>query len=478
VSNWWQSLLTRARQSDDHEAQVRARVESHEVSIDAIERARDFYDDVLTWLDDRVARELDEEVGRNWRADEAALPDHDIEVPLRDPEAVETDELTEWATENGYTGTLWRTLPKVGAAVEDTMDQLGIARQPVCAAVGAIMARWWEADHATKLREIELEHSPTDDQRVEGWQRQYTAGLVLFDCMPTESLRGIFDELGGGILMSATLSPLSVFTEVAGLSALRSGGENHDARPVETRSYPLRFPEENRASWIVDAPPFTAHNRGDPTQEQEEWTPTRDEYAQVLRSVARSPGNVLLALPNYREAAWAGEYLTDVVDKPVLVDSSTSNAETESLKQRFFEGEGKVMVTSTRGTLTEGVDYDGEKLSTAAVIGIPLVNVGSPRVRAVRRAYGDAFGEDNAFEYALTVPAVRRARQAIGRVIRGTEEVGVRILADRRYTPDARRSVQHLLSPAEREEFRRMTPPFLADQIDRFWDRSRATPDN
>jgi DNA excision repair protein ERCC-2 len=158
------------------------------------------------------------------------------------------------------------------------------------------------------------------------------------------------------------------------------------------------------------------------------------------------------------------------------VDASSANAETERLKQRFFDGEGKVLVTSTRGTLTEGIDYDGAKLSTAAVVGIPLVNVGSPRVRAVRRAYGDAFGEEKAFEYALTVPAVRRARQAIGRVIRGTDEVGVRVLADARYTPDARHSVAHLLAPDEREEFTRMTPPFLADQIDRFW-TGRSGPD-
>ena len=467
-------LLQRARQTDDHHAQVEARLTSHEVNLDAVEQASDFYDDVIRWLDDRVERALDEEAGRDWRANPDSLPEHDIEIPLRDPETVETDELTEWATDRDYTGSLWRTLPKVGAAVEDTMDQLGIARQPVCAAVGVVMSRWWERDHATKLREIELEHSPTEDQRVEGWQREYTAGLVLFDCMPREALREIFDALGGGMLMSATLSPLSVFTQVAGLDGLRTGeGADDDTqdpgRPVESRSYPLRFPESNRASWIVDASPYTARNRGDPTQNETEWTKTRDEYAHVLRTVARSPGNVLIAMPNYREAAWAGEYLQDVVDKPVLVDESTGNEATEALKQRFFDGEGKVIVTSTRGTLTEGVDYDGAKLSTAAVIGIPLVNVGSPRVRAVRRAYGDAFGEDKAFEYALTVPAVRRARQAIGRVIRGTDEVGVRVLAGRRFSEGVRHSVHGFLSPAEQEEFVRMTPDFLSGKIERFW---------
>jgi DNA excision repair protein ERCC-2 len=283
--------------------------------------------------------------------------------------------------------------------------------------------------------------------------------------------------------MSATLSPLDVFTEVSGLESLREGGKapasegtgddpGDDGRPVVAKSYPLRFPEENRASWLVDAEPFTARNRGDPGEMDpvgEAWNPTRDEYAHVLRAMARSPGNVLVAMPNYREATWAGAYLDETVDKEVLVDESSSNEATEELKQRFFRGPGKILVTSTRGTLTEGVDYDGEKLAAALVVGVPLVNVGSPRVRAVRRAYADEFGEDNAFEYALTVPAVRRARQAIGRVIRGTEECGVRALADRRYTAGTRHSVHEYLSPAEQSEFTRLTAEFLERQRDAFW---------
>jgi DNA excision repair protein ERCC-2 len=200
-----------------------------------------------------------------------------------------------------------------------------------------------------------------------------------------------------------------------------------------------------------------------------EWNRTRDEYAHALRALARSPGNVLVAMPNYREAAWAGVYLDDAVDKPVLVDESSSNEATDRRKADFFAGEGKVLVTSARGTLTEGVDYDGAKLSTCAVVGVPLVNVGSPRVRAVKRAYSEAFGEDQAFEYALTVPAVRRARQAIGRVIRGTDEVGVRAFVGRRYCPGARHSVYEYLPEGEREEFTRLTPDFLADQLERFW---------
>jgi DNA excision repair protein ERCC-2 len=65
---------------------------------------------------------------------------------------------------------------------------------------------------------------------------------------------------------------------------------------------------------------------------------------------------------------------------------------------------------------------------------------------------------------------VRRARQAIGRVVRGPEEVGVRVLVGRRYVPDVRHSVHDTLSPAEQAEFVRMSPEFLEPQFRSFWD--------
>ena len=471
-------LLQRADQSVEHKQQVKEVLSARDVPIEAVERAREFYDRLLDWLDERVRDHLDREV-EGWRADPDRLPERDQEVPLRDPDTVETDDLTEWAMAEGFDGSLWRSLAKIGVSVEDAIDELGLPRSPVTGAVGAILNDWWTQDHASYLREIELEHSPAEERVVgTAYETAYTPGLLLYNCMPATAVRDILDGLGGGVLMSATLEPLDVFTHVAGLRRLEENGNpdgndrEGDGRLVREATYDLPFPEENRASYLVDVRPFTARNRGDPAVMEplgEEWNPTRDEYAHALRALARSPGNVLVAMPNYAEAQWAGAYLQEHVEKPVLVDESSSNEVTEQLKRKFFRGDGRVLVTSARGTLTEGVDYDGAKLSTCAVVGVPLVNIGSPRVRAVQRAYGDAFGEDSAFEYALTVPAVRRARQAIGRVIRGTDEVGVRAFVGRRYCPGARHSVFPYLSPDEQSEFRRMTPEFLADQLDSFW---------
>jgi DNA excision repair protein ERCC-2 len=226
------TVVSRARESDDHETRVRDVLAAREVPLEAVQRAREFFDDLLDWLDDRVGRALDAEFGRGWRHGEFdAHPERTVEVPLRDPDTVERDDLTEWAEAAGYAGDCWRSLAQVGAGVEDVIDQLGLARQPVATAVGVVMSHWWTRDHATYLREIELEYASADPRHVdEPWEAHYTAGLVLFECMPGDALREVFETLGGGVLMSATLEPLDVFAEVAGLEALRDGG-----RPVVAR---------------------------------------------------------------------------------------------------------------------------------------------------------------------------------------------------------------------------------------------------
>jgi len=294
----------------------------------------------------------------------------------------------------------------------------------------------------------------------------------MYNCIPAEQVSEILGAFGGGVLMSATLEPLDVFEAVSGLASLAdgttatAGDEQPTPRRVDRRGYDLQFPEANRDSWIVDVEPFTARNRGDPGGPD---NAIRDRYAYVAREIARSHGNILLCYPNYAEAAWAAGRLREEIDKPVYLDESSSHETTHALREGFVDDDHAVLVTSTRGTLTEGVDYEGDELHTCAVFGIPLVNIASPRVQAVRNAYADRFGEGNAFEYALSVPAVRQVRQAIGRVLRGPKERGVRLLVGERYLPDRPRSVAPLLSDQERAEFRRLTPEYLGGQFEAFW---------
>ena len=443
---------------------VRGELAETDLDIEDVRAVRDFVRDLREEVSRRVEGYLDRE-HRGWRANLADLPD--AEIPLRDPETPQEDELTEWAERAGYGPNFWTTAESVGATAQRILnEQADEEKQRACATTGRVLSAWQTRDHTRYFREIDLERTWDDAEPPETWRRAYNARLSIQNCVPSDVLADHLSSFGGGVLMSATLEPIDVFAEVTGLDALEREG-----RPVETRTYGLHFPEENRESFAVAAPKFTYQNRG-PTPEPGRIEPadggneTRRVYVDAVSEVASVEGNALVGMPNYAEAAWMASALESVLDKPVLLDESSADDATEALKDDFFAGEGKVLVTSLRGTLTEGVDYEGDRLQAAVVCGVPLVNTASPRTKAVQRAYDDAFG--NGFEYALTVPAVRKARQAVGRVIRGVDEVGVRVLVDERFARESWNSVRGFIPEVEREEFQPVSPDMLDLAMDRF----------
>ncbi|WP_049924231.1 ATP-dependent DNA helicase [Halopiger djelfimassiliensis] len=433
---------------------VRAELDDSDVTYDELNRTLEFIGDLRSELDRRITAHLDRK-HRGWQSN---LPDlEDDEIPLRDPGEPGEDELTEWAREAGYGDADWVRAESVGAVVARILNEAEDEdRTRAAPAVGRVLGEWYRRGHTDYFREIELERTWNDTEPGDSWRRAYTARLALHNCVPSDAIGERLGTFGGGILMSATLEPMDAFTEVTGLQYLE---REHD-RPVVKRRYGLHFPEEHRESFAVAAPKFTYDNRGRPGEEN----PTRTHYTDAITKVARLPGNVLVGMPSYSEAEWLAGVLEDRVSKPVLLDASSDDEATESLKSEFFAGDGKVLVTSLRGTLTEGVDYSGDRLSAAVVCGVPIVNTSSPRTTAVRRAYDDEFGDG--FTYALTIPAVRKARQAIGRVIRSPEDVGVRVLLDERYARDSWDSVRPYLP--DDGEFQPVSPDMLEVGLERF----------
>ncbi len=437
---------------------VRAELGESDVSIEDLERTLALLEGLREEVDRRVRAHL-ERSRPDWRSDLAAL--EDAELPLREPTEPAVDELSEWAREAGYGDAVWLRAESVGAVVARILDEAeDEERTRATPAVGRLLGEWHRRGHTDHFREIELERTWDDREPGDSWRRAYTARLALHNCVPSDAIGSRLSAFGGGILMSATLAPIEAFAEVTGLEYL----EREEGRPVVERRYGLCFPAENRESFAVAAPKFTYGKRGPPGSESR----TRRAHADAIVAVARLPGNVLVGMPSYAEAEWAAEAIRERLgSKPVLLDASSGDDVTESLKTEFFEGEGKVLVTSLRGTLTEGVDYSGDRLSAAVVCGVPIVNTASPKTNAVRRAYEEAFGDG--FTYALSVPAVRKARQAVGRVIRGPEDVGVRVLLDERYARESWDSVRSLLP--DREEFQPVSPDMLELGLERFRDR-------
>ncbi|WP_257627507.1 ATP-dependent DNA helicase [Haloplanus salinarum] len=439
---------------------VRGELEESDVSLAELKATRSFVRDLREELDRRVRAHLDRE-RPGWRASMRDLPDD--EIPLRDPERPGPDAFTEWA-DGTYGDDVWVRAEAVGAVVARVLNELEEAdRERAAPTVGRVLGAWYRADHTRFFRSVDLSRTWNETEPGDSWRRAYNARLSLHNCVPGDAIAERLNDFGGGVLMSATLEPLDVFRTVTGLDRLAD-----DGRPVVERTYGLDFPSENRESFAVDAPAYTYENRGAVGDDTE----TRRVYVDAVAEVAGRGGNVLVGMPNYAEAEWMAGRLDERLDSPVLLDESSDDGATEKLKADFFDGGGKTLVTSLRGTLTEGVDYRGDRLHAAVVCGVPLVDTTRPRTKAVVTAYDRAFGGDkegrDGFETALTVPAVRKARQAIGRVIRGPAERGVRVLVDERYARDRWNGVRDYLPAWERAEFQPVSPDMLSLGLDRF----------
>ena len=267
----------------------------------------------------------------------------------------------------------------------------------------------------------------------------------LFSCLPRRVTGTLFEEVSATVLMSATLQPFEVTEDVLGLE------------DAVTMAYGLQFPEDRRRTYAVETPALFSSERDDPEVQE-------TVAATVADAVRFTPGNTLAFFPNYAEAMRYADRVESRVDATVYADEP--GVAVEDLRQEFVADDHAVLCTSMWGTLAEGVSFDGDAAHTVLVVGVPYPHL-DDRAEAVQEAYEAAFeGTDTGWRYAVEIPTIRKTRQALGRVIRSPEDVGVRALLDRRYSKRAKSdlgkySVNPTFPPEERDELLDIAPDKL-----------------
>jgi DNA excision repair protein ERCC-2 len=116
------------------------------------------------------------------------------------------------------------------------------------------------------------------------------------------------------------------------------------------------------------------------------------------------------------------------------------------------------------GVLSEGVDYPGSMAIGAFVIGPPLPNFDLERER-MREYYEKQYSAG--FDYAYTYPAMAKAVQAAGRVIRSETDQGIIVLMDNRFIQSnyAKSMPQDWFDESPRE----LVSQSILDDVSRFW---------
>jgi DNA excision repair protein ERCC-2 len=239
--------------------------------------------------------------------------------------------------------------------------------------------------------------------------------LELCNCTPITVTRELLAGPYAVVLMSATLQPFNKVIEILGISGT-----------VESIAFSTPYPAERRKTFVIDEGPLFFSNRDDPDIEK--------RLAKLFQDIIdASPGNVLFFFQTHKEAQrYSGLIRTDI---PVLVPKVGESP--EAIKQKFFQigrdGQKSVLMAYLWGSLTEGVDYKDDRCRTVVIVGVGLQNYREDRMKAVINAY-DHLYNGNGMEYAISEAAVKKIRQACGRVIRSPTDYGITILVDRRFT--------------------------------------------
>jgi DNA excision repair protein ERCC-2 len=218
------------------------------------------------------------------------------------------------------------------------------------------------------------------------------------------------------VLISGTLSPVESFRR------LYFGDEK-----VVTLTLPNAFPRNRRL--IVGAKDVTT------LYSMRDKAGNIQKIDRYIEEFARLPGNLAVYFPSYQVlSSFADRCAGGMRGKEVIVeprDSADASAALRAFLRLPGQGKAGVIFAVCGGKWSEGLDYRGELLTGAMVVGLPLAPY--TRVRAMVIDYFmRKFGDEGEF-LSYTLPAMNRALQALGRVIRSPEDRGFLVLCEQRF---------------------------------------------
>ena len=231
---------------------------------------------------------------------------------------------------------------------------------------------------------------------------------------PRPIIAPVLERVRSALIMSGTLHPPEMFADLLG------------ARNAVCRAYPSPFPKENRLVLASTKVSTRYRSRG-----QAMFSSIAEEIARCADKV---PGNVAAFFPSYDLLGQVEGYLAAMVrDRRILAEHREHGKnEKEAMVLQLREGRNLLLGTMG-GSLSEGVDFRDNLLSSVVVGGLPLAPPSREMEGMLYRMEG-AYGRKKADLYVQVYPAVAKVLQAAGRAIRSESDRAVIVLLDDRYS--------------------------------------------
>jgi DNA excision repair protein ERCC-2 len=262
---------------------------------------------------------------------------------------------------------------------------------------------------------------------------------------PSPSLSAIAREHSCMVLISGTLTPLSSYRQLY----FRMLPETV---PVKTFQLPNAFPRKNRL--ILGATDITS------AFSMRQNKANSERILAYILAFAEGPGNRAIYFPSYQVLESIVREAEIHIRKEVFIEPKESS-EANELLIRFMnlprEKKSGILFAVCGGKFSEGLDYRGDMLTGAMVIGLPLAPWNRVR-QMIMDYYTQQYGEEGKF-LGYTLPALNKVQQALGRVLRTPEDHGILVFGEKRFIEDKILFrlpgwIQEELVPCSLDEFR------------------------
>jgi DNA excision repair protein ERCC-2 len=240
-------------------------------------------------------------------------------------------------------------------------------------------------------------------------------GFELYDMRARELLADIWGRFYGSIFCSGTLEPIEGFASTIGL------------REYAGRSFIMPLKIENLRSYIFE---------GLSTEGEKLSMAMAKRYVDAILWFLKQGKKSALFCSSYRimedilKAGLSAD--TDTGTTPIFIErQDMGGAEAKDMLERFRDAEEGCLLASAQGRFAEGIDLPNA-LDSVFIAGIPFEKA-TLKTTLYIKYYMSLYGADRGRYYAYTVPAIRRAAQAMGRVLRGVEDRALIVCGDERY---------------------------------------------
>ncbi|RPB20590.1 DNA repair helicase RAD3 [Terfezia boudieri ATCC MYA-4762] len=254
--------------------------------------------------------------------------------------------------------------------------------------------------------------------------------ILHFTCLDASiAIKPVFDRFHSVVITSGTISPLEMYPKMLQFNT------------VVQESYSMTLARRSFLPLIVTRGSDQVHIssrfeiRNDPSV-------VRNYGNLVIEFSKITPDGMVVFFPSYLYmesiiSMWQGMGILDEVWKYKLIlvetpDSQETSLALETYRTACCNGRGAVMLCVARGKVSEGIDFDHQYGRAVLCIGVPFQYTESRILKARLEFLRETYRiRENDF---LSFDAMRHAAQCLGRVLRGKDDYGIMVLADKRFT--------------------------------------------